>query len=178
MAVTASTVTTVTISAAQKKFIPPARAPRGVLHLGPQGRERLVGHADQASGRTVEVEHDQQEEGHKCAREHDGGGAAPVQRRVEGEQAEGEGGAEYLQREDGAGNAVVERSHPHGLLVDHLVQGLDVEPRRAVLRRSNKGVAGQAPEPALERTSCATTAAKLSVVGTACRARCSRRCTA
>ena len=70
--------------------------------------------------------------------------------RVQRQQEEGERGAEHLQRQDGVGDAVVERGDAHRLLVDHLVQGLDIQARRAISWRGYERVPGQRPELALE----------------------------
>ena len=69
---------------------------------------------------------------------------------VEREQPEGECRAQHLDHEHGPGNPVVERGHAHGLHVDHLVQRLDVHPRRAVDGPVGERVAGEAPELALD----------------------------
>jgi hypothetical protein len=60
---------------------------------------------------------------------------------VEAETAEADGGPNDLDHKDGVRDSVVEGRDAHGLLVDHLVEGLDVEPGRALGGRTGERLA-------------------------------------
>ena len=58
----------------------------------------------------------------------------------------GDGGSGYLQYEDWRRHSVAEAVDPTGLGVEHLVQALDVQPRRAVGRCLVERLSGQRPQ--------------------------------
>ena len=71
-------------------------------------------------------------------------------RDVQREQAHDDGGADHLEPEDSGGDAIVQPGDPHGLLVDHLVEGLDVETWRGRGWGAGDGLPREAPEATLE----------------------------
>jgi hypothetical protein len=72
------------------------------------------------------------------------------EREVEGKQPEGDGCADHLHRQHCPRYAIVQAGHAHRLHVDHLVEGLDVQARRARGRRRGERLSGEPPELALQ----------------------------
>ena len=107
-------------------------------------------HLDHAPGGAVQVERHEQERGEERSRQQDERRVPSEQRDVARQQREGGGGGDQLEHEDRCRHAVVHGCHPHGLHVDHLVEALDVQPGRGVLRRGGQRVAGQRPQLALQ----------------------------
>jgi hypothetical protein len=61
------------------------------------------------------------------------------------------GGAEHLEGQHPAGHTVVERGNVNGLLVDHVVEAVHVEARRAGDGRIVQRLPRETPESALQR---------------------------
>ncbi len=93
------------------------------------------------------------------------GHAATQDREVGGEEAERDGGAEDLEQENRVGDAVREPRDASRALVDHLVQRLDVEPRRAVNRSPVERLSGRPPQPALEFLALGHSGVRLGAAG-------------
>ena len=76
-------------------------------HRRAHGDKRRVWNADQAARWPVEVERDEEEQGHQSGREQNCCEAAAEDREIEGEQPERGGCADQFENEDGARYPVV-----------------------------------------------------------------------
>ena len=119
-------------------------------HRGAQRDQRRVGHRNEAAPGTVEVEGDQEQQAHEDGREQHGHEASAGDRQIEGEQAERNCCAEHLDHENRCGHAVREHRDADGLHVDHVVQAVHIEARRAVRGGPGERLASLAPQLALE----------------------------
>ena len=145
--------------------------PRGEAHCRLLGEEGRRGDRDQAAGRSVEVEGDENEEGDDDCGEDDGNEPPAENRDVEREHAQRERSSEQLEQEHRVRGMVVQPGESHSLLVDHRVQAVEVESRRAVAGTAVYYLTREPPElllkPVLFGSGCAKRRAARFLVGDA-----------